>query len=69
MLLLVRAVAADHGISVLPRLAVADDIADVDVRPLRRPALGRRIRAVTRSNASARPVVASVLAAMAEAAG
>jgi DNA-binding transcriptional LysR family regulator len=69
MLLLVRAVGADHGISVLPRLAVADDIADVDVRPLRRPALGRRIRAVTRSNAPARPVVASVLAALAEAAG
>ncbi len=68
MLLLVRAVAAGHGVSVLPRLAVASDIADVDVRPLRRPALGRRIRAVTRSSASARPVVASVLDALADAA-
>ncbi len=68
MFLLVRAVAADHGVSVLPRLAVADDIADVDVHPLRKPRLGRRIRAVTRSSASARPVVASVLGALADAA-
>jgi len=47
MLLLVRAVAAGHGVSVLPRLAVFDEVASVDVRPLRSPALHRRISAVT----------------------
>jgi DNA-binding transcriptional LysR family regulator len=61
MLLLVRAVAAGHGVSVLPRLAVAGEVADVDIRPLRAPALRRRISAVTRSSASARPVVRAVL--------
>src|SRR6266571_2420850 len=59
LLLLVRAVAAGHGIAVLPRLAVVDGIADVDVRPLRSPPLRRRITAVTRSSASSRPVVES----------
>lgn len=61
MLLLVRAVAAGHGVSVLPRLAVADEVADVDVRALRAPVLRRRISAVTRSSAAARPVVRAVL--------
>ena len=65
LLLLVRAVAAGHGVSVLPRLAVFDEVADVDVRPLRSPPLHRRISAVTRSNASARPVVQAVLKAFA----
>src|SRR6266536_4366715 len=64
MLLLVRAVAAGHGVSVLPRLAVFDEVADVDVRPLRAPALHRRISAVTRSRASTRPVVQAVLNAI-----
>jgi len=64
MLLLVRAVAAGHGVSVLPRLAVFADVADVDVRPLRSPALHRRIVAVTRSRAAARPVVQAVLNAI-----
>jgi DNA-binding transcriptional LysR family regulator len=64
MLLLVRAVAAGHGVSVLPRLAVFDGIGEVDVRPLRAPALHRRISAVTRSRAAARPVVQAVLAAI-----
>jgi DNA-binding transcriptional LysR family regulator len=64
MLLLVRAVAAGHGVSVLPRLAVFDEIADVDVGPLRSPALHRRISAVTRSRAAARPVVQAVLNAI-----
>ena len=68
LLLLVRAVAAGHGIAVLPRLAVADGIADVDVRPLRSPPLRRRITAVMRSSAADRPVVASVLDALADAA-
>jgi DNA-binding transcriptional LysR family regulator len=65
LLLLVRAAAAGHGVSVLPRLAVFDEVADVDVRPLRSPALHRRISAVTRSRASARPVVQAVLNAFA----
>jgi DNA-binding transcriptional LysR family regulator len=65
LLLLVRAVAAGHGVSVLPRLAVFGEIADVQVRPLRSPALHRRISAVTRSRASARPVVQAVLNAFA----
>jgi DNA-binding transcriptional LysR family regulator len=68
LLLLVRSVAAGHGVAVLPRLAVADDIADVDVRALRAPALRRRITAVARSSASSRPVVGSVLDALADAA-
>jgi DNA-binding transcriptional LysR family regulator len=50
---------------VLPRLAVFGEIADVQVRPLRSPALHRRISAVTRSRASARPVVQAVLNAFA----
>src|SRR5437899_1147590 len=61
LLLLVRAVAAGHGVSVLPRLAVFDEAGVVDVRRLRSPVLRRRIRAVTRSRASARPVVQAVL--------
>jgi DNA-binding transcriptional LysR family regulator len=65
LLLLVRAVAAGHGVSVLPRLAVFDEVADVDVRPLRSPALHRRISAVTRSRAAGRPVVQAVLNAFA----
>ncbi len=68
MLLLVRAVAAGHGVAVLPRLAVAVDAADVEARPLREPTLTRRLIAVTRSSARGRPVVQSVLAALADAA-
>jgi DNA-binding transcriptional LysR family regulator len=65
LLLLVRAVAAGHGVSVLPRLAVFGEAGDVDVRPLRAPTLRRRITAVTRSRASVRPVVEAVLGAIA----
>jgi len=61
MLLLVRAVSAGHGVSVLPRLVVFDEVAEVDVRPLRSPALHRRISAVTRSRTSVRPVVQALL--------
>lgn len=68
MLLLVQAVAAGHGIAVLPRLAVAGEIADIEVRPLRSPVLGRRINSVTRTSAATRPVVQSVLAALRDAA-
>jgi DNA-binding transcriptional LysR family regulator len=51
-------------VTVLPRMAVFPDVADVDVRPLRSPALHRRIVAVTRSRAAARPVVQAVLNAI-----
>jgi molybdate transport repressor ModE-like protein len=67
MLLLVRAVAHGHGVAVLPRRSVAGDAADVDVRPLCEPELTRRLLAVARSSAAARPVVAEVLAALADA--
>ena len=43
MLVLVRAVAAGHGVAVLPRRSVADDAAEVDVRPLREPRVRRRL--------------------------
>ncbi|MEP6598961.1 MAG: LysR family transcriptional regulator [Actinomycetota bacterium] len=68
MLLLVRAVAAGHGVAVLPRLSVADGVADVEVRPLREPELGRTLMAVARSSALRRPIVASVLDALSAAA-
>ncbi|MDQ1690476.1 MAG: hypothetical protein QOD87_584, partial [Pseudonocardiales bacterium] len=68
-LLLVRAVAAGHGIAVLPRLAVADAVATVDVRPLVEPAMKRRLLALTRTSSEDRPVVRGVLAALAKAAG
>lgn len=68
MLLLVRCVAAGHGVAVLPRLSVADGVAGVDVRALRDPVLRRRLSAVGRASALARPVVAAVAEALATAA-
>ncbi len=68
MLVLVRAVAAGHGVAVLPRLSVAEDAAHVDVRELRAPRLRRRLTAVARSSALARPSVAAVLTAITAAA-
>jgi molybdate transport repressor ModE-like protein len=64
MLLLVAAVAAGHGVAVLPRLSVSAQVASVDVRDLTEPPLHRRLIAVARSSAQARPVVQSVLAAL-----
>ncbi|PZS36606.1 MAG: LysR family transcriptional regulator [Pseudonocardiales bacterium] len=64
MLLLVRAVAAGHGVAVLPRLSVADEMAEVEVRPLREPVLERRLIAVARASAMGRPVVGTVLDAL-----
>lgn len=60
MLVLVRAVAAGHGIAVLPQLSIAMDAAAIDVRPLRRPRLERRLTAVARSATLSRPAVAAV---------
>lgn len=68
MLVLARAVAAGHGIAVLPRLSVADDAAAVRLRPLRAPRLSRRLSAVARSSALARPAVSAVLEAITRAA-
>lgn len=68
MLLLVRAVAAGHGVAVLPRLAVADGVAEVVVRPLSSPAMSRRLLALTRSSSQERPVVRAVLTELAKAA-
>ncbi len=68
MLVLVRSVAAGHGVAVLPRLAVATDAADVEVHALRSPLLRRRLIAVTRASGSGRPVVQSLLAALRESA-
>jgi len=69
MLLLVRAVAAGHGVSVLPRLAVADDVASVTIRPLAAPDMRRRLLALTRSSSQQRPVVRAVLTELVKAAG
>jgi molybdate transport repressor ModE-like protein len=66
MLLLVRAVAAGHGIAVLPRLAVADNVAQVELRPLHEPRMNRRLIALTRTSSQARPVVRAVLAELAK---
>ncbi len=68
MLLLVRSVAAGHGIAVLPRRAIAADAADVTIRALREPRLTRTISAVVRSSGQSRPIVRTVLAALSDAA-
>lgn len=68
MLLLVRSVAAGHGIAVLPRRAIAADAADVTIRALREPQLTRTISAVVRSSGQSRPIVRTVLAALSDAA-
>ena len=65
--LLMRSVAAGHGIAVLPRLSVVTG-AELDIRPLRDPPLERRVLAVARNSVRSRPVVASALRAIADAA-
>ena len=67
MLLLARAVAAGHGIAVLPRLAVADNVVEVELRALHEPLMRRRLIALTRTSSQARPVVRAVLAELAKA--
>jgi molybdate transport repressor ModE-like protein len=68
MLVLARAVAAGHGVAVLPLLSVADEVRGLDVRPLREPSLERRLTAVARGSVLSRPTVAAVLDALAAAA-
>ncbi len=67
MHLLLRAVADGHGLAVLPRRSVPLDAPGVWSRPLRNPALSRRLLAVARASAATRPVVAGVVRAIAEA--
>jgi molybdate transport repressor ModE-like protein len=68
MLVLARAVAAGHGIAVLPRLSVADEAARVQTRPLRTPRLQRRLTLVARASTLGRSAVGAVVEALAEAA-
>lgn len=67
MLVLVRAVAAGHGVAVLPRRSVSTDAARVSVGELAGPPLRRRLLAVARASVAARPVVAETLAALRDA--
>ncbi len=68
MLVLTRAVRAGHGISVIPRLSVGRDSQGLRVGELRAPGIHRRLLAVARTSALARPVVAEVLDALTAAA-
>ena len=69
MLLLVRAVAAGHGVAVLPRLAVADNVAEIEVRPLAEPSMSRRLLALTRSSSQDRPIIRAALDELVKATG
>ncbi|MDQ1740355.1 MAG: hypothetical protein QOE53_2007 [Pseudonocardiales bacterium] len=69
MLLLVRAVAAGHGIAVLPRLAVADNVAEIEIRPLAGPGMSRRLLALTRSSSQDRPIIRAALDELVKATG
>ena len=69
MLLLVRAVAAGHGIAVLPRLAVADNVAEIEIRPLAEPSMSRRLLALTRSSSQDRPIIRAALDELVKATG
>ncbi|MGH3435218.1 MAG: LysR family transcriptional regulator [Sciscionella sp.] len=65
LLVLVRAVAAGHGVAVIPQLSVHAGSASVEVRSLHKPGLERRLTAVARASVLTRPVVADVLDALA----
>ena len=68
MLVLARAVGAGHGLTVLPRLSVAEDAAAIEIRPVREPVLTRQLRVVSRASTLGRPAVAAVGDALAAAA-
>ncbi len=68
MFVLASAVAAGHGVAVLPRSSVAVGAAAIELRALREPTLQRRLTGVARAAALARPTVAAVLDAVAGAA-
>ncbi|WP_236794781.1 LysR family transcriptional regulator [Amycolatopsis sp. GM8] len=61
LLLLVEAVSRRQGVTLLPRLAVADSAAPVTVRSLDNPALHRRILTICRTTTRDRPVVQAIL--------
>lgn len=69
MLLLVRAVSAGHGIAVLPRLAVADNVAEIEIRPLAEPNMSRRLLALTRTSSQDRPIVRAAMDELVKATG
>jgi DNA-binding transcriptional LysR family regulator len=64
MLVLARAVAAGHGVAVLPRLSVPDEVSGVRLLELREPRLRRRLSAVARGSVLTRPSVAAVVDAV-----
>jgi molybdate transport repressor ModE-like protein len=68
MLLLARAVAAGHGLAVLPRRSIATGAVALRTVELTAPRLRRRIVAVARASAAARPVVRTMLDSLANAA-
>ena len=57
LLLLVAAASRGEGIALLPRLAVADSVAPVELRRLVDPVLTRRLQLVTRHTTARRPIV------------
>jgi DNA-binding transcriptional LysR family regulator len=57
LLLLVAAASRGEGIALLPRLAVADSVAPVELRRLVDPVLTRRLQLVTRQTTAGRPIV------------
>jgi molybdate transport repressor ModE-like protein len=68
MLLLARAVADGHGISLLPRRSVAQDVDGLLLAPVE-PSMQRRLVAVARASVASRPSVQLVIAAFQRAAG
>ncbi|MBK0422048.1 LysR family transcriptional regulator [Leucobacter sp. CSA2] len=61
LLLLIESISRGRGISVLPPLSVDRAVAPVQLFPLERPALGRRLLAVTRRTDLRRPIVRTVV--------
>jgi DNA-binding transcriptional LysR family regulator len=64
LLLLVAAASRGEGIALLPRLAVADSVAPVEVRRLVDPILSRRLQLVTRRTTAQRPIVRACMDAI-----
>jgi molybdate transport repressor ModE-like protein len=64
LLLLERAVAAGHGIAVLPPLAVTGS-AGIEAHPLAEPGIRRTLQALSRPGAAQRPAVCAVIDALA----
>jgi len=64
LLLLVAAVSRGEGLALLPRRAVADSVAPVQMRRLAEPELRRRILMVSRVGTADRPIVRACLNAL-----